>query len=46
MCLQLGVVTNFMDKLLCMLQLRLFGKVNIKLPFIGAIYGTLANEMA
>jgi hypothetical protein len=35
-----------MDELPCMLQLRLFGKVNIQLPFIGAIYGMLANEVA
>lgn len=46
MCWQLGVVTNLMDKLPYMLQLHLFGKVNIQLPFIGAIYGTLANEAA
>jgi len=35
-----------MDELPCMLQLHLFGKVNIQLAFIGAIYGTLANEVA
>jgi hypothetical protein len=35
-----------MDKQPCNMQLRLFGKVNIQLPFIGAIYGTLANEVA